>query len=425
VSVVVVGLEHHRTSLDILERAVVPETEMSKTLASLRDRSNLLEVVVLSTCLRTELYAVVERFHEGVADLQEHLAASVDMTVEQLTEQLTVHFDDAVAEHLFEVASGLCSAVPGEHEILGQVRTAARLATAERAAGPVLTGLFDSAVKAGRRVRTETAIGRGSTSLSHLSVELVADSLGSRFNSARVVVVGAGTMASGVTDFLRSRGLNGEDITVVNRTEQKADALATSFGGRSAGLGSLAGAMADADAVIVATSAPTPVVASESVLAALSARVGRRLMPLVIVDLSMPRNVDPSVVGLGGVQLHDLVALRALADRSLAGRKAELDLAKAIVSDEVERYRSDSRARGAAPQVALLRSRLDDLRRQELDRIRNKSNDLTDDQWQQVEDATRAVLAKLLHSPTVALKETSGTPRGERLVEAIRALFDL
>ena len=424
-SVLVVGLEHHRTSLDVLERAVIPDTELSKTLVSLRDRSNLLEVVVLSTCLRTELYAVVERFHEGVADLQEHLAASVGTSVEQIADQLTVHFDDAVVQHLFEVASGLRSAVPGEHEILGQVRTASRRAQAERAAGPVLTGLFDSAVKAGRRVRAQTAIGRGSTSLSHLSVELVADSLGPRFNSARVVVLGAGAMASGVTEFLRSRGVKGEDITVVNRTERRASDLAAGFGGTGMGLGSLTGAMAGADAVIVATSAPTPIVGPESVLAALSARVGRRLMPLVIVDLSMPRNVDPSVVGLGGVQLHDLVALRALADRALAGRTGELESAKAIVTDEVERYRADSRARGAAPQVALLRSRLEELRRQELERMKGKTNDLTDDQWGQVDDATRAILAKLLHNPTVALKEASGTPRGERLVEAIRALFDL
>ena len=134
-SVVVVGLEHHRAPLDVLERATVSDAELPKTLAALRDRSNLLEVVVLSTCLRTELYAVVERFHEGVTDLQEHLAASVETTVEQLAEQLTVQFDDAVAVHLFEVAAGLRSAIPGEHEVLGQVRLAG-----ERAAGRARLG---------------------------------------------------------------------------------------------------------------------------------------------------------------------------------------------------------------------------------------------------------------------------------------------
>jgi len=183
--------------------------------------------------------------------------------------------------------------------------------------------------------------------------------------------------------------------------------------------------MADADAVIVTTSAPDPVVDRNSVLSAMSARVGRRLAPLVIVDLSVPRNVDPAVGGTGGVELADIVALRALADRSLAGRRGELETAESIVRDEVEKYRSDARARGAAPQVAQLRNALEQMRLDELDKLKRRTNQMTDEQWAQVEEATRAVLAQLLHRPTVALKESAGTPRGERLLEAIRALFDL
>jgi glutamyl-tRNA reductase len=425
VSVVVVGLEHQRTPLDVLERATVSDAELSKTLAALRDRSNLLEVVVLSTCLRTELYAVVERFHEGVTDLQEHLAASVETTVEQLAEQLTVQFDDAVVVHLFEVAAGLRSAIPGEHEVLGQVRLASERAEAERAAGPVLTNLFDRAVQAGRRVRSETSIGHGKTSLAHLSVDLVADRLAGRFGSAKVLVVGAGQMSRGVVAALRSKGVSGSDVTVLNRTLERAEAVAEQVGGVAAGLDSLAGALAEADSVIVTTSAPTPILDLETVSAALSARVGRRLAPLVVVDMSVPRNVDPSVGGLGGVELLDIGALRALADRALAGRRGELEQAESIVRDEVERYRADARSRGAAPQVAQLRNRMEELRLQELERMKSRAKDLTEDQWQQVDEVTRSVLAKLLHRPTVALKETSGTPRGERLVEAIRALFDL
>lgn len=424
-SVVVVGLEHHRTPLDVLERATVSDAELSKTLAALRDRSNLLEVVVLSTCLRTELYAVVERFHEGVADLQEHLAASVEATVEQISEQLTVQFDDAVVVHLFEVAAGLRSAIPGEHEVLGQVRMAGERAESERAAGPVLANLFDRAVQAGRRVRSETSIGQGTTSLAHLSVDLVAERLAGRFGSAKVVVVGAGQMSKSVVAALRSSGVTGPDVTVLNRTLDRAVKVAEPVGGVAMGLDSLAGALAEADSVIVTTSAPSPILDLETVSAALSARVGRRLAPLVIVDMSVPRNVDPSVGGLGGVELLDIGALRALADRALAGRRGELEQAESIVRDEVERYRADARSRGAAPQVAQLRNKMEELRLQELERMRSRAKDLTEQQWQQVDEVTRSVLAKLLHRPTVALKETSGTPRGERLVEAIRALFDL
>jgi glutamyl-tRNA reductase len=409
----------------VLERVTILENDLPKALAALRDRSNLLEVVVLSTCLRTELYAVVERFHEGVADLQEHLAASAGTSVEQLSEQLTVHFDDAVVRHLFEVAAGLRSAVPGEHEVLGQVRTAAQRAAADRAAGPVLSALFERAVQTGRRVRTETSIGRGTTSLAHLSVDLAAERLASRFGSAKVVVVGAGQMSKGVVAALRGRGVEGGDISVVNRTPERATEVAQTVDARALGFESLTGALAEADCVIVTTAAPAPVVDLETVATALPARVGRRLAPLVIVDLSVPRNVDPSVGGLGGVELLDIGALRGLADRALAGRRGELEQAEAIVAEEVERYKTDARARGAAPMVAQLRGTLEDLRRRELERMRGKAKDLTDEQWQQVDEATRAVLAKLMHQPTVALKEASGTPRGERLVEAIRALFDL
>ena len=279
-SVVVVGLEHQRTPLDVLERATVSDAELSKTLAALRDRSNLLEVVVLSTCLRTELYAVVERFHEGVADLQEHLAASVETTVEQLAEQLTVQFDDAVVVHLFEVAAGLRSAIPGEHEVLGQVRLASERAEAERAAGPVLSNLFDRAVQAGRRVRSETSIGHGKTSLAHLSVDLVADRLAGRFGSAKVLVVGAGQMSQGVVAALRSKGVSGSDVTVLNRTIERAEAVAEQMGGSAAGLDSLAGALAEADSVIVTTSAPTPILDLETVSAALSAACGPAPRPV-------------------------------------------------------------------------------------------------------------------------------------------------
>lgn len=420
-----VGLEHQRAPLDVLERVTILEHDLPKALAALRDRSNLLEVVVLSTCLRTEYYAVVERFHEGVADLQEHLAASAGTSVEQLSEQLTVHFDDAVVRHLFEVAAGLRSAVPGEHEVLGQVRIAAQRASADRAAGPVLGALFDRAVQTGRRVRTETSIGRGTTSLAHLSVDLAAERLAARFSSAKVVVVGAGQMSKGVVAALRARGIEGPDVSVVNRTPERATEVARAVDARALGLESLTTALAEADCVIVTTAAPAPVVDLETVATALPGRVGRRLAPLVIVDLSVPRNVDPSVGGLGGVELLDIGALRGLADRALAGRRGELEQAESIVGEEVERYKTDARARGAAPLVAQLRGALEELRRRELDRMRGKAKDMSDEQWRQVDEATRAVLAKLLHQPTVALKEASGTPRGERLVEAIRALFDL
>ncbi|HZU80142.1 MAG TPA: hypothetical protein VE991_09530, partial [Acidimicrobiales bacterium] len=203
-SVIVVGLDQHNTSLDLLERVAVAEEMLPKALEELRSRVPASELVVVSTCLRTELYAVVDRFHEGVERLHEYLADRAGCSVDELMSSVRVLFDDAVATHLFEVASGLRSAVIGETEVLGQVRRAVEVAEAERAAGPVLSGLFRRAVQVGRRVRSATAIARGTTSLSHVAVELAEACLGT-LAGRNIVVVGAGEMGESMIGALRGR----------------------------------------------------------------------------------------------------------------------------------------------------------------------------------------------------------------------------
>ena len=420
---VVVGLEQPGTPLELLERVAVPEEALGKALGELRDRSNLSEAVVLSTCLRTELYAVVDRFHEGVADLEEFLAQMAGTTVEALSEHVTVLFDDDVTVHLFDVAAGLCSAVLGETEVLGQVRRAGERAESERAAGPVLSGLFRRAVQAGRKVRSSTAIARGSTSLSHVAVELATSHLGGSLRSKRVVVVGAGEVADGVVDALAGRGAG--EIVVSNRTTARAKALAARAGGKAVGLSALPGVLGCADAVIVTTGASVPLLDVELFANATTRVNGRQARRLVVVDMAMPRNVHPSAGSLGDVTLLDIEDLSSRAALALSERKGELDSAREIVRREVERYRANERARGAAPVIAALRQRLEELLQGELDRHRSRLAKLDEPQREEVEAVVRDVLAKLAHPPTVALKEAAGTPRGERLVESLRTLFDL
>ncbi len=425
-SVVVVGLEHHSTPLDLLERVAVPEEVLGKTLGALRDRTNLSEVVVLSTCLRTELYAVVERFHEGVADLQEFLATSAGTTVDVIEDHQTVLFDDAVTVHLFEIAAGLRSSVLGETEVLGQVRRAAERAEAERAAGPVLSGLFQRAVKAGRKVRSSTAIARGATSLSHVAVDLAASRLGGTLAGRRVLVVGAGTMGEGIVDALAQRQ-EAAEIVVANRTVDRARELAGRVGGDGVGMSGLAEALEAADAVLLSTGSALPVLDVDTMTPVVRAReaADRGRSSLVVVDVSVPRNVDPAVAFVDGVELLDMDDLSELAERALDSRRGEVTAAQAIVQQEVERYRADERARGAAPIVSALRNRVAELRRSELERHRRRLAHLDESQWDEVESVVNDILAKVLHQPTVALKEAAGTPRGERLVEALRSLFDL
>ncbi len=426
-SVIVVGLEQKRAPLELLDRVSVTESDTPKALGRLRDQPNLSEAVLLSTCLRTEVYAVVERFHDGVDEIQEFLAEVSGSSVEALSDYCTIRFDDDVTDHLFSVASGLDSAVLGESEVLGQVRRAWERAQGEHASGPVLGTLFRHAVETGKRVRSETAIARGITSLSHGAVALAADRRAGGLDGTRVAVIGAGEMGVGVAQALDGRGV--EHLIMANRTFERVESLVAGLPDTAAvsvearDLDDLVTLLGEADVAFTTVGTSHPIVTRDLLEAALTRRTGRT--DLVVVDLGVPRNVEPVASTLDGLVLLDMDDLRAAVADAITGRQDEVAAATGIVSDEVERYRAASRARDAAPMVSALRSRVEEVRRAELDRQRSKRSDLDDAQWEQVDAVTRAMVAKLLHQPSVTLKEAAGTPRGERLVESLRALFDL
>jgi glutamyl-tRNA reductase len=426
-SVIVVGLEQRQSPLDLLERVAVPERDLPKALGRLRDQSNLSEVVILSTCLRTEVYAVVERFHDGVAELQEFLATISGCPVDSLTEHLTIRFDDDVTNHLFAVAAGLDSAVLGESEVLGQVRRAWEKARSEQVSGPVLGALFRHAVETGKRVRSETAIARGITSLSHGAVAMAGRRRPGGLAGARILVVGAGEMGEGVTQALSA--VDATALVVANRTVDRTEAVVAGLPPEAASrvevaaLDDLADLLAASDVVFTSVGTTHPVIDRPMLEAAVSGRGPAG--DLLVVDLGVPRNVEPSAADLDGLVLLDMEALRLAVSEALSGREEEVAEANRIVTDEVERYRVASRARDVAPMVSALRASVEQARRSELERQRSKRSELSEAQWEQVDAVTRAMVAKLLHQPTVAVKDAAGTPRGERLVEALRTLFDL
>ncbi len=421
-SVVVVGLEHKLVPLDLLERVAMSGEETPAVLAGLAARENLSEVVVLSTCLRTEVYAVVDRFHDAVYQLQEFFAKRAEVALEDLESLCTVRFDDDVAVHLFSVAAGLESAVLGESEVLGQVRRAWERSEAAHASGPVLAGLFREAVRVGRRARAETAIGRGSTSFAHAAVALAAERVEGGLAGREVAVVGAGEIGAGVTTALDEMGDGPTRITVANRSAERARALAAAGAKVSAvGLASLGALVEASDVVFCALHLDAPVLGVDTI--APSGSRARR--PLVVVDLGVPRNVEPAVAAVPGITLLGMDELREAVARVTDERRAEVDAVLAIAAEELDRYRANVRGRGAAPIIAALRDRLEELRSAELGRQRALLGELSDEEWAKVDAASQAALAKVLHRPTMLLKETAGTPRGERLVEALRALFDL
>ncbi|MCB1040248.1 MAG: glutamyl-tRNA reductase [Acidimicrobiales bacterium] len=418
-SVVVIGLNHRTMPLDLFERMTVDGARLPKALHDLSSREHVGEVVVLSTCNRTEVYALAERFHGAYADVRNFLSELAFVTPDEFADHLYVHYDTEAVRHLFSVASGLDSAVLGEAEILGQVRSAWEKAGEEASSGPVLNLLFRHALETGKRARTETEIARGTASVSHAAVEMAAERLGD-LTGKRVLIMGAGEMAEGMATALRGAGV--ADVLVANRTWRKARTLADRVGGQAVRLSDLPAALLEVDLLLTSTGSLVPVVEHDDFAPVMAERAGR---PLLIVDIAVPRDVDPAVAHLPGVTLLNIDDLRRFAQAGVERRSHELAAVESIIDEELSRFRSAASARGAAPLVSSLHRRAEEVRAAEIAKYTARLGELDERQREAVEALTKGLVAKLLHQPTVTLKESAGSATGERLADATRQLFDL
>jgi glutamyl-tRNA reductase len=419
VSVVVIGLNHRTANLELLERTTVDAARLPKVLHDLCARSHLSEAVVLSTCNRTEAYVIAERFHGGYEDVRDFFSELAILAPEDLVDHLYVHYDDAAVRHLFTVAAGLDSAVLGEGEILGQVADAWSMAREEGSAGASLNLLFRLALEAGKRVRTETAISRGITSVAQAAVAMAAHRLGT-LEGRRVLLLGAGEMGEGMGLALASAGTG--VVVVANLTAAHADALAARVGGRAARLLDLPAELAGADLLLTSTGATSIMVEHGDLETVMASRNGR---PLLIVDIAVPRDVDPSAAELGGVTLLDMDDLRRFVEVGLSGRQRAASQARVILDEELERYLAVTSAREVAPLVAAMRERAEQVRQSELERFAGRLDQLDERERAAVEALTKGIVAKLLHEPTVRLKDAAGTAKADRLTDTLRDLFDL
>lgn len=416
-SILVIGVNHHSGPLSVLERVALPADEVPKAVTGLVGRDNVREVVVLSTCNRTEIYAVAEKFHGAYADIRDFLCDLGNISPDDLHPHLYSEHDDAAVRHLFEVAAGLDSAVVGETEIQGQLRQAWETAQHEGGARTSLNLLFRHAIGVGKRARTETGIARGTASVSSAAVEMAVDHHGG-IEGRRVAVVGAGAMGEGIAVALHGAGVG--DVRVVNRSIERGQSLAERINGVAHGMDRLTEAIDTADVVLTSTGAGTPVVTAE-----LMQQIPRRGRPLLFVDIAVPRDVDPAVAELDDVTVLDLDDLSAWADRGRTQRLGEVSQVLEIVSEEVERFAVESAALQAAPLVSALRERAETHRAAEIDRYAKRLAHLDDSQRELVESITRGLVAKLLHEPSVRLRTQAGTPQGERNAAAVADLFDL
>lgn len=417
-SIVVLGINYHTSPVTLLEKVMIPVPAMSEALRVLSSHSDIREVIVLSTCNRTEVYAVTERYHAAHTDILEFLCETSGLSADEITPHLYSQFDDDAVVHLFEVAAGIDSAVLGETEIVGQVREAWDFAMKQGTSRSTLNLLFRYALESGKRARTETGISRSTASFAHAAVEMAEEILGT-LSGKRVLVVGAGEMGEGVAGALSRAGT--ESITVLNRTVSRAEALADKIGARVSEFGSLENELVTADVVLACTGAGGVIIDHE-----LMARVRHGVStPLLVVDVAMPRDVAASVADLPGVTLRDLDNLSDWAQRGIDKRAAEVGQVREIIGEEVQRFLLDQTQRQAAPLVAQLREVVESIRIAEIERFESALAAMTPEQRELVESISHGIINKMLHVPSVRLREAAGTPQGERLSAAVRDLFSL
>lgn len=413
-SVLVVGVNHRTAPLDLLERISLDAQAVAKAVSGLVALDSVREAVVLSTCNRTEVYAIAELFHRGFDDIQQFLATTAGVDLETLGSHMYAEHDEAAARHLFSVAAGLDSMVLGEGEVLGQVRDAWEIARAENAARSGLNLLFRHSLETGKRARTETDIARGTASISHAAVEMAIEHLGS-LDGVNVAIVGAGVMGEGIAVALDSHGA--AQITVLNRTDANSRQIAERVNGSIRPLSALDVAVREADLVITCTGAPEPVITADLFQSATS-----KERSTVIIDIAVPRDVHHRVAEIAEITLLNLDDVQRWAERGREARSASVDAVRSIVDEELQRYAVASSAMQAAPLISALREHFDAIRRDELDRVASR---LDEDARNALDVVTTQMLAKLLHEPSVRLRLEAGSPRGERLASAVVDLFNL
>ncbi|BBZ49613.1 glutamyl-tRNA reductase [Mycobacterium heidelbergense] len=425
-SVLLFGVSHRSAPVSVLEQLSIDEADQVKIVDRVLQSPLVTEAMVLSTCNRVEVYAIVDAFHGGLAVVGQVLSEHSGMSMGELTKHAYVRYSEAAVEHLFAVASGLDSAVIGEQQVLGQVRRAYAAAEANRTVGRVLHELAQRALSVGKRVHSETAIDAAGASVVSVALGMAGRRLGG-LGGKTAVVIGAGAMGALSAAHLTRAGIG--RIQVLNRSLSRAQRLARKV--RESGvpadaltLDRLADAVAGADILVSCTGAVSPVVSLADVHHALAA--GHRdesLQPLVICDLGMPRDVDPAVAGLPGVWVVDVD--RVQREPSAHAAAADVEAARHIVAAEVATYLAGQRMAEVTPTVTALRQRAADVVEAELLRLDNRLPGLQSAQREEVARTVRRVVDKLLHAPTVRIKQLASAPGGDSYAEALRELFEL
>ncbi len=416
---VAVGLNHKTAPVEIRERLSFPEHVLPQSLQSLRDAKAVDGCVILSTCNRTEIYAAVLDVKQGLASIKKVFADCLADELCEIDNYIYLHTLYDAVHHLFRVTAGLDSMILGETQILGQVRTAYQKACEQGATNRILNTLFQQAITVGKRVRTETEIDRNAVSISYAAVELSRQIFG-ELTGRSILIVGAGKMSELTAKHLVSNGVT--DVLVSNRSIEKAVQLAKLFGGEAVPFDLLFDYMVDIDIVISATAARDPIIGPENMETVMSKRKGKKIF---LIDIAVPRDIDPEVEKVEGVTLYDIDDLQHVVDRNLEDRKKEAVKAQVIVEDEITKFFQWLNTQFVVPTIAALKKFGEEVKEQELDKAFNKLGPLSEREEKVIRVLAHSIVNSILHNPIVNLKVYANTNHGHLYTEILQNLFSL
>jgi glutamyl-tRNA reductase len=417
--IIAVGVNHRTAPVEVRERLSFTEHSLKDSLNKLRSCPAVEGCVILFTCNRTEIYAATRELDEGLNAVRDYLSKRSGMDISQIKNYTYVHTLHDAIRHLFRVAAGLDSMLLGETQILGQVRTAYQLACAGGSTNRVLNTLFQQAIMVGKRVRRETGIDQNAVSISYAAVDLARKTLGD-LNGRSVLIIGAGKMSELAARYLVANGVSG--IIVSNRSYQRAVDLAKEFSGRAVKFDELYNHLPDSDIVISCTAASHYVVHYRQVAEMMGGLPGKKIM---MIDIAVPRDIDPLVAGLPGIALYDIDDLQGVVDQNLAWRSQVAVEAERIIEEELDRFMQWLGTQFVVPTVSALKQWAEQIKQNELRRALNRLGELSEHDRKVVGSLANSIVNQLLHVPVTRLKDYALTSKGHLYTEVLQNLFDL
>ncbi|WP_199618461.1 glutamyl-tRNA reductase [Paenibacillus alkalitolerans] len=417
--IVVVGLNYRTAPVEVRERFAIAPERLPQALMELKAVKSVLECVIVGTCNRTEIYAVVDRKKICGQHIRGFIESWFGVARDKFSPYLYTHEDDAAIEHLFRVACGLDSMVIGETQILGQVRDAFLLSQREKTTGMLFNMLFKQAVTMAKRAHSETAIGENAVSVSYAAVELGKRIFGT-FAKKNVLIVGAGKMSELTAKHLRSGGA--KNIGVVNRTLSRAAELSAKFGGSAHAMEQLPELLAQSDVVISSTGFEGLVLKRRDVEAAMRLRPSR---PLFMIDIAVPRDLDPEIHNVPNVYLYDIDDLEGIVEANKELRRQEAAKIEGLIAAELEAFHQWYRTLGVGPVIRALQDKASSIHEETLASMRNKLPDLSEREWKVISKLTKSMLNQMMHDPILRVKEMAPERRGDEALEQFIALFGL